>query len=427
VTFVDDYTRFTHLYLLRTKDEAFEAYQKFEAWSGNQLEAPIRVLHSDRGGEYLGKEFTAYLKSKGTVQKLTVHHTPQHNGIAERRNRTIVERIRALLHASGLPKNLWGEAACHVIWLMNRTSTKAVQGRTPYEAALGEKPNLGGVREWGEKCWIRVEKGNKLGGRVREGQWVGVDDESKGARIYWRDTKTVTVERNVYFDPTAASVDRLKGEDWQFVETTTDDHTPTPSTNPQAAEAPTQSIDELPAPAESESEEEEPRTKRTRKPSHHMLDILSGRAVSSPHPSDSLITPGVQVPTVVEEPEGESTAVALMAVDLVEYAMVAEMSDVEGLEPRSLAEAKRSPDWLFWEKAIVEELKTLEEAGTWELVDPPAGANIVGSKWVFRVKKDASGHVVRFKARLVASVLRSGSVRFFAPKTHNRGPQPVQD
>jgi hypothetical protein len=195
---------------------------------------------------------------------------------------------------------------------MNRTSTKAVQGRTPYEAALGEKPNLGGVREWGEKCWIRVEKGNKLGGRVREGRWVGVDDESKGARIYWRDTKTVTVEHNVYFDPTAVSVDRLEGEDWQFVEMTTDNHTPTPSTNPQAAEAPTQSIDEIPAPAESESEEEEPRTKRTRKPSHRMLDILSSRTVSSPRPSDSLIMPGVQVPTVVEEPEGESTAVALM-------------------------------------------------------------------------------------------------------------------
>ena len=93
VTFIDDYTRFTHLYLLRTKDEAFEAYQKFEAWSENQLKARIHVLHSDRGGEYLGKEFTAYLKSKGTVQKLTVHHTPQHNGVAERCNCTIVERV----------------------------------------------------------------------------------------------------------------------------------------------------------------------------------------------------------------------------------------------------------------------------------------------------------------------------------------------
>jgi len=100
-------------------------------------------------------------------------------------------------------------------------SMKAVQGKIPYEAVLGVKPNLSGIREWGKKCWIHVKKGNKLGGHVCEGHWVGVNDESKGAWIYWRDTKTVTVECNVYFDPTSASVDRLKGEDWQFIKTTT--------------------------------------------------------------------------------------------------------------------------------------------------------------------------------------------------------------
>ena len=84
----------------------------------------------------------------------------------------------------------------------------------------------------GQKCWIQVEKGNKLGGCVYEGRWVGVDDESKGARIYWQDTKTVTVEFNIYFDPTSASVDRLEGGDWQFVKMTTDKLTsksPSPS------------------------------------------------------------------------------------------------------------------------------------------------------------------------------------------------------
>jgi len=55
----------------------------------------------------------------------------------------------------------------------------------PYKAALGMKPDLSGVREWGEKCWIHVEKGSKLGGCVREGCWVGVDDKSKGACVYW--------------------------------------------------------------------------------------------------------------------------------------------------------------------------------------------------------------------------------------------------
>ena len=75
------------------------------------LDARIKILHSDHGGEYLGKEFIMYLKSKGTVQKLTVHDTPQHNSVAERRNHTIVERVCALLHSSGLPKMFWGEVA----------------------------------------------------------------------------------------------------------------------------------------------------------------------------------------------------------------------------------------------------------------------------------------------------------------------------
>ena len=246
------------------------------------------------------------------------------------------------------------------------------------------KPDLSGVHEWGEKCWVRVEKGSKLGGRVCEGRWVGVDDESKGARVYWRDTKTVTVERNVYFDPTSASVDHLEGEDWQFVETTTDGLTTLPNI-PTASTLPiVEPSTPAETPAESEPEENEPRARRTRKPSHRVLEILSGRAVSSSRPSDPIVAPGVQVPTaVVEDPEGEETPDALMVVDLVEYAMVAEMSEAEGLEPRSLAEAKHGLDWLFWEKAIFEELKTLSDAGTWELVDLPAGANLVGSKWVF--------------------------------------------
>ena len=109
------------------------------------------------------------MKSKGTEQKLTVHDTPSQNGVAKRRNHTIVERIHALLHASGLPQFLWGEAARHVVWLMNQTSTKAVDGMTPYEAAFGKKPDLRNVCEWGERVWIRTENGDKLRGCVREG------------------------------------------------------------------------------------------------------------------------------------------------------------------------------------------------------------------------------------------------------------------
>jgi len=119
---------------------------------------------------------------------------PQHAGVAEQRNQTIGEGIQVLLHASILPKFLWGEAACHVVWLLNRTTMKAVDGMTHFEVAFGKKPNLRGVREWGETVYVRVEGGTKLGGRVKEGCWLGLDRELKGVWVYWPDSKTVTVE-----------------------------------------------------------------------------------------------------------------------------------------------------------------------------------------------------------------------------------------
>ena len=126
----------------------------------------IKVLHSYQGGEYPDKAFTLYLKQQGMEQKLTVHSTPTYNGVAKHQNQTIVEHIHALLHASSLPKFLWKEAAHHVVWLMNHTTTKAVDGKTPYEAVFEKKLDLCDVCEWGEKVWIRVEGGDKFGGHV---------------------------------------------------------------------------------------------------------------------------------------------------------------------------------------------------------------------------------------------------------------------
>jgi len=102
------------------------------------------------------------------------------------------------------------------------------------------------------------------------------------------------------------------------------------------------------------------------------------------------------------EGEGTTNQIMMLEETLEEYAMLAEIGEVEALEPRTLAEARHRPDWTLWEKAIYEELAMLCDAGTWELVDPPADTNIVGSKWVFCVKKDTAGTVICYKAQLVA-------------------------
>lgn len=77
---------------------------------------------------------------------------------------------------------------------------------------------------------------------------------------------------------------------------------------------------------------------------------------------------------------------------------MAKTSNSEALKPHTLAEAKHQPDWLQWEQAILEELATLKAAGTWVLKEPPPGANIISSKWVYKAKKDATGFITRLKA-----------------------------
>ena len=121
------------------------------------------MLHSDQGGKYLGNKFIMYLKRLGIAQCLTVHNMLQHNGIAKQLNRTILEHLCALLHVSTQPKFLWGEAVHHIIWLKNRTSTKVLDGLTPYKVVFRQKPDLSRVQEWGSKMYAWKEQENKLG------------------------------------------------------------------------------------------------------------------------------------------------------------------------------------------------------------------------------------------------------------------------
>src|SRR6202522_752242 len=255
---------------------------------------------------------------------------------------------------------------------------------TPYEAAFGKKPNLSGLREWGEKTYVRIEGGTKLGGRVREGCWLGIDKQSKGVWIYWPDTKSITVERNVYYHDTSAS--RCEGEH-DVIVTKTD--------LPMANKTP--EIQPNPIVAEDDISEAEIPNSRIRKPSQRVRELLEGQATWSNRSKAQKVFPRIQLPTA---DEADTNDWATNAID--EYAFAAETTNSEALEPQILNEAKSRPDWKLWEKAIEEELETLREAGTWELVDVPEGVNVVGSKWVFRAKKDAAGNVVRYKARLVA-------------------------
>ena len=135
-------------------------------WANMQFNAKIKRLRSDRGGGFLGEQFSCHLRANGTERKLTVHDTPEHNGVAERLNRTLIERVRAVLHVSSLPKLLWGEAIIHMVWLKNRTSMRSLGNKSPYEMLYKKKPNLSKVPTWGCKVKVHNPTGSKLNMRA---------------------------------------------------------------------------------------------------------------------------------------------------------------------------------------------------------------------------------------------------------------------
>jgi hypothetical protein len=212
VMFTNDFSHHTWLTTMRMKDEMLAAYKAYAAWLSTQYGAKIKWLHSDCGGKYTGEVFSRFLAEQGTEQRLTMHDTPQHNGVAESLNRRLMEHVHAFLIQVALPKSLWAEVAHFVIWLKNRSITHVLGDATPHEHLPGHKPNLAGLPEWGQCMWVHTGKSLKLSKHAALTHWIGYDKGSPHAhQIYWPETWSVTMERNVWFTADFTTVYTLPG------------------------------------------------------------------------------------------------------------------------------------------------------------------------------------------------------------------------
>lgn len=194
MSFMDDYSRETTVTSLKQKSEALDAYKRYEARLTTQHGVRIKTLRSDHGGEYLSADFDAHLKDQGTICELTVHDSPQQNGVTERLNRTLVEHVRAMLLGRGMPKFLWAEAVSYAVWLKNHLPSRSIPSHTPFELVHGRYADVSVAHEFGTTVLVNVEKAGKLELHAEEAQFVGVDTESKGYRVYWESKRWVSVE-----------------------------------------------------------------------------------------------------------------------------------------------------------------------------------------------------------------------------------------
>jgi hypothetical protein len=153
-----------------------------------------------------------YLERLGTERKLTVHDTPEHNGVAERAHRTLLNAIRSMIISSGLPKWLWGFMMRYVVHIWNRTPKKAIGMETPYRKRFGTAPDISDFHVFGSIVYIKREKKpDKLEPQAIEGKWIRIDPESNGHFIYWTNRGTVTVECNVAFSD--SQIQLVEGKD----------------------------------------------------------------------------------------------------------------------------------------------------------------------------------------------------------------------
>lgn len=195
MTFVDVCTDFTTVYFLKHKSEATGLVKSFIEFIKTQIASKPKIFRSDGGGEYWNKDLEEYLKSEGIIFQRTVPHTPEQNGIAERKNRTLNDSVRTLLIASELPDKLWAEAMNNVVYTHNRIIRKD-KDLSPIELFFG-KTATKTFLEFGQPVYVATQTTTrgKLSPHAKVARFLSVDNKTKGFRL-WDGTKVI-VERNI--------------------------------------------------------------------------------------------------------------------------------------------------------------------------------------------------------------------------------------
>ena len=188
VTFIDDYSRYTKVYLIKHKDEAFDMFLSYKTKVENQLDKKIKSIRSDRSGEYVS--FNDYCVKEEIIHEVTPPYSPESNGVAEIKNRTLKEMMNAMLISSNVPDNLWGEALLTTCFLQNRILHKK-SGKTSYDLWKGFQPNLKYLRVW--RCLAKVML-RKIGSKTSDCLFLCYVEHNAAYRFFVHNSEII--ERN---------------------------------------------------------------------------------------------------------------------------------------------------------------------------------------------------------------------------------------
>nr|GEW48865.1 putative ribonuclease H-like domain-containing protein [Tanacetum cinerariifolium] len=197
----DDYSRFTWVFFLANKDETSFIFKTFITGLENQLSLKVKVMNSDNGTEFKNNDLNQFCGMKGIKKEFSVPRTPQQNGIAERKNKTLIEAAKTMLADSLLPIPFWMEAVNTACYVQNRVLMTKPHNKTSYELLHGRTPSIGFMRPFGCPVTIlnTLDSVGKFDGKVDEGFLVGYSVSSKAFRVFTSRTRIVQETLHVNF------------------------------------------------------------------------------------------------------------------------------------------------------------------------------------------------------------------------------------
>lgn len=348
LTFIDDYSRMCWVYFLTHKSQVLKKFMEFKKMVENQSRSTLKCLRTDNGGEYTSLALEDFCKESGIIHQFTTPYTPQQNGVCERKNRTLMEMARCMIHEKNMPKKFWAEAIYTSSYIQNRCFTKSIEDKTPYELWFGEKPSLENFKVFGSVCFLHVHSHmrDKLDKKANVGVLVGYSEVTKGFRVYNLETKKLMVTRDVKIDENAKW-------DWSKEELLVNEDEP-------------------------QLEEE--------------------RNVESNNDEDDNDEDNEEDDDLLQETIGAELEVGNGVRGERSLSEIYERCNVALGDPTCVQEALMKKEW---KKAMDVEMEMIEKNETWSLVTKPKNKKAIGVKWIFRTKYNPDGTICKHKARLV--------------------------
>ncbi|KAG7556865.1 Reverse transcriptase RNA-dependent DNA polymerase [Arabidopsis suecica] len=444
VTFIDEKSKYTWLTLLPSKDRVLEAFTNFQNYVTNHYNAKIKIFRSDNGGEYTSHAFKQHLAKHGIIHQTSCPYTPQQNGVAERKNRHLMEVARSMMFHTNVPKRFWSDAVVLACYLINRIPTKILQDSSPFEVLNKNKPSINHLRVFGCVCFVLIgEQRNKLEPKSVKGMFIGYSITQKGYKCYIPETKKVLVSRDVKFVESKGYYEDKNWEDIQDLTHSPSDrannlriilerlgvsnsqgHTNSPNPNPE----PTQQQETPPHEEEEHLQEEENIQANIQE------NILEEGEIPSDHEEETTLSEEENLSTS-DHNEGSTSQEAPIALRRSErlkfppsnwkntrvyYNSQAVAHPIQAVctiahfpEEHQVFLGQIDQHWIpqtyeeaiqhqVWRDAIAAERQAMEHNHTWEEGELPRGKKAVTSKWVFTIKYKSNGDIERYKARLVA-------------------------